>query len=296
MKHQTPPLIYHWILVFVICLYLVACPLVFTAWAVPQRIISAMPAITEMLYALDLGNKIVGVTTYCNYPAAAKKKPKVGDYFLNLEKVVSLRPDVILLDKDAQDKEIKKFRHHKLNVYALRTRTVKDVLENIKKLGEMMGRRDRSELVVRRMEKRIGDVNKRVKNFRPKLTEVLKMWNAGVEKRKAMVIVGFDPLVVVGGGNFIDDVLKYAGVENVADRTHSAYPQYSFEKLVSENPQYLIVPSNVATRRQIEANKRWRSLEAVRTGRILFIDADVLSRPGPRVVDAIEIIANFIYN
>lgn len=262
----------------------------------PHRIISGMPAITETLYVLDLGPSIVGVTTNCNYPLAAQKKTKIGGFFLNFERVISLKPDLIIMDKDAQDKDIKKLKHHKLNVYAVRTRTVKEVMDNIINLGERMGKKERSELVVRRMEKRIEEVNRRVKNFRPNITDVLKLWNPGVEKRKALVIVGFDPLVVVGGGNFIDDVLKYAGVENVAARTRSAYPQYSFEKLVSENPQYLIVPSNVATKRQIDSDKRWQSLEAVRTGRILFINADILSRPGPRVVDAVEQIADFIYH
>ena len=255
-----------------------------------------MPAITEMLYALDLHDRIVGVTTNCNYPPAALRKPKVGGFFLNLEKVISLKPDLVIMDKEAQDKEIKKFKHYKLNVYVVNPRSVKSVMETILELGKKTGKKDRAELVVRRMEKRIEKVQARVKNFRPNLMEVLTLWNPGVAKRKALVIVGMDPLVVAGGSNFINDILSYAGVENVAGRAWTAYPQYSFEKLVSENPQYIIIPSNLISRAKIENDQRWQSLEAVRTGRMLFINVDILSRPGPRVVDAIEQIADFIYN
>jgi len=262
----------------------------------PQRIISGMPAITEILYVINAQDRIVGVTTNCNYPPEAKLKPKVGGFFLNLEKVISLKPDLIILDKEAQDKEIKKFKHYKLKIYSINPRSVRGVMDTILELGKVVGKRERAERAVEKMEQRINIVQEKVKNFRPKLMEVLTLWNPGVSKRKALVIVGMDPLVVAGGGNFINDILKYAGVENVAKKAWTAYPQYSFEKLVSENPQYIIIPSNLATKQQIIADKRWQSLEAVRTGRVLFINVDILSRPGPRVVDAIEQIAGFIYN
>ncbi|MDI6731895.1 MAG: ABC transporter substrate-binding protein [Candidatus Margulisbacteria bacterium] len=263
---------------------------------VPHRLISGTPAITEMLFALDLNEQIAGVTTNCNYPPAALRKPKVGGFFLNLEKVISLKPDLVIMDKDAQDKDIKKFRHYKLNVYVVNPKTIKGVMKTILELGKATGKEESSKIIVGSMEKRIEKVQERVKNFRPNLMQVLTLWNPGVVKRKALVIVGMDPLVVAGGGNFINDILNYAGVENVAGQAWTAYPQYSFEKLVSENPQYIIIPSNLISRRQIESDKRWQSLEAVRTGRILFINADILSRPGPRVVGAIEQIADFIYH
>jgi iron complex transport system substrate-binding protein len=108
--------------------------------------------------------------------------------------------------------------------------------------------------------------------------------------------VGFNPLIVAGGGTFIDDILKHAGVENVAERSKAAYPQYSFEKLVEENPPYIIIAKGLVTKGQIEREKRWRGLDAVKEHRILFIDQDIISRPGPRVIYAIEKIADFVYD
>jgi len=286
----------HWILRFGICLCLVSWLLVISAWAVPQRIVSGMPSITETLYALGLEDQIVGVTSNCNYPKAAQKKPKVGGFFLNLEKIVSLKPDVVIMQKDAQKKDIKRFTKYGLNVYVVDPKSVNGVMDSIQEIGKLCGASKKANQIATKMKQRLKKVEKQTKTYRPQLSDVLQLWNPESKQRKALVIVGFNPLVVCGGGSFIDDILKHAGVSNVAAKTKSAYPQYSFERLVRDNPQYIIIPSDIVTKQEIQKNKRWQSLEAVRSGRILFVDPDILSRPGPRVVDTIEKIAVFVYN
>ncbi len=261
----------------------------------PQRIVSGMPAITEILYAIGAEDQVVGITTNCNFPPAAKKKERVGGFFINLEKVVSLNPDLVILQEDAQQKDIKKFKRFGLPVYTISVDSVEDVLKNITKLGQVTGRTLEAERLVSLMQIRISKVDKKIKNHRTVIGEVLELWGKGVKKRKALVIVGFQPLVVAGDGTFIDDILEKAGVENVAADAKGAYPQYSFEKLVDENPQFIIIPQGLITKKQIQRDKRWKSLEAVRKNRILFINEDVMSRPGPRVVAAVEQIAEFIY-
>jgi iron complex transport system substrate-binding protein len=130
------------------------------------------------------------------------------------------------------------------------------------------------------MKKRILSVEKKI---------------GGLPQKKVLVIVGYKPLIVVGGGNFIDDVLRYAGAENIAADTQAAYPHYNFEKLLKENPEYIIIPEGLVEKKEIEEDRRWQSLDAVKEDRILFINADILSRPGPRVVEAVEEIAGFIH-
>jgi len=261
----------------------------------PQRIVSGMPAITEILYAIGAEDQVVGVTTNCNFPPEVKKKEKIGGFFLNLEKVVSLNSDLIILQENAQNTEIVKFKRFGLPVYTIRVDSVDDVLKNITKLGQITGRTLEAERLVSLMQIRISKVDKKIKNHRTVIGEVLELWSKGVKKRKALVIVGFQPLVVAGDGTFIDDILEKAGVENVAADAKGAYPQYSFETLVDKNPQFIIIPENLITKKQIQQDKRWKSLEAVRNNRILFVNKDIVSRPGPRVVAAVEQIAEFIY-
>jgi iron complex transport system substrate-binding protein len=115
------------------------------------------------------------------------------------------------------------------------------------------------------------------------------------KRPKVLAIVGYNPLIVVGGGTFIDDIMKQAGAENIAGRSRAAYPQYSLETLINERPEYIITTTEIMNVRGITADPRWRQLNAVRDGKVLVMDADVLSRPGPRVIDSVEQIARFIY-
>lgn len=246
----------------------------------PQRIISGMPSITEMLFALELDNRVVGVSTNCNYPPQALKKEKIGGFFLNLEKIVSLKPDLIVMLEDAQKRDIKKFKDFGLPVYTIDPQTVIEVMGTLVELGELTGTEEKAQEIVKGMKKIILLVEAEVGELPPK---------------KVLVIVGYRPLIVVGGENFIDDVLRYAGAENIAAQAKAAYPQYSFEKLLDQNPDYIIIPEGVVESWEIEEDSRWQSLDAVKNSRILLIDADILSRPGPRVVEAIEEIAEFIH-
>lgn len=247
----------------------------------PQRIVSGIPSATEMLYALGLGERIVGVTTNCNFPPAVKKKEKVGGFFLNLEKVVSLKPDMVVMLGSAQAREIERFKTQPLPVYVINPNTVEEVMLTLMELGEKTGTAARARTLVREMKKKIELVQ----------AQVLKQ-----NKPKVLVVVGFKPLIVAGGKNFINDLIKYAGGENIAGGSKAAYPQYSFEEIIRANPNYIIIPEGTVKREEIINENPWRSLSAVREGKMLFIDPDILSRPGPRLVEAIGKIAEFIHD
>ena len=247
---------------------------------VPRRIISGMPSITEMLFALGIEDQVVGVTTNCDHPSEALAKEKIGGFFLNLEKVVSLDPDLIIMVESAQETDIKKFKNHGLPVHAVDPNSVIEIMETMVELGELTGAKERAEEFVAGMNQRIRSLEERIGEF---------------PSPKTVVIVGYKPLIVAGSGNYIDDVLRYAGAENPASDAGAAYPQYSFEKLLEDDPDYIIIPRGLVKKKEIESDARWQILKAVKNDRILFIDADILSRPGPRVMDAIEEIAGFIH-
>ncbi len=247
------------------------------ALAVPQRIVSGIPSVTEMLFALDLQDRVVGVTTGCNYPPEAAKKEKVGGFFLNLEKVVSLKPDLVVMLEDAQKRDIEKFKAYGLKVYTINPRTVEGVMDSLLELGKVTGKEEKAREVAAQMRERIGKVRDKHRF----------LWFV-LRRPKVMVVVGNNPLVVVGGKTFIGDIIKYAGAENVTEKVRGAYPHYSFERLLKDNPEYIIIPRGVVKEAEIRADRRWRNL------RVVFIDPDIISRPGPRVVEAIEEIDRLI--
>jgi iron complex transport system substrate-binding protein len=268
-----------------------------------------MPSITEMLFALGLNDKIVGVTTNCNYPPAAKSKEKIGGFFLNLEKVVSLAPDLVIMDEDAQKRDIKKFEAYGLPVHTVNPHSVEQVKQTLLKLGDLTGTREKAEEVVAGMDKKLDFVEYNITLAGPKdefieakeemngeeMVEIVEYHLLNIKQPQVLVVIGLNPMVVVGGETLIDDMLDHAGVQNIAYQTKAAYPQYSFENLLKEDPDYIIFPEGLIRREEIKKDSRWKSLAAVRRDRILFLNADVLSRPGPRVVEAIEQIADFVY-
>ena len=251
----------------------------------PRRIVSGMPSVTEMLFALNLGDRVVGVTTNCNYPPAAKKKEKIGGFFLNLEKVVSLKPDLVIMDEGAQKRDLERFRSYGLPVYTINPHSVSDVMETLVKLGKLTGKERTAADLVAGMKRRLAAAQPTGLN----LELILK------KRPKVLAIVGYNPLIVVGGGTFIDDIMKLAGAENIAGRSRQAYPQYSLETLINERPEYIITTKEIMKANGITRDPRWRQLGAVKDGKVLVMDADVLSRPGPRVIDSVAEIAHFIY-
>ncbi|MCX5750083.1 MAG: helical backbone metal receptor [Candidatus Saganbacteria bacterium] len=250
----------------------------------PKRIVSCMPSITEMLFALELDDEIVGVTTNCNYPQQALAKLKVGREIVNIEKVISLSPDLVLMLEDAQKTDIRRLREFSLPVFTINPHNISDVEENMLLLGKITGKNKEAREVVGQMRERLEKIQKQVKAR----TAALPV---------AMVVISLKPLILAGPHTFIADVLNKAGVENLANNAAAPYPLYSFEELVKKQPELIIIPTKlVKTPKDIYKDQKLGQLEAVKEKRVLFIEADIISRPGPRVVEAVEKISNFVYN
>lgn len=248
----------------------------------PQRIISCMPSITEMLFALNLDDEVAGVTTNCNYPKAAEGKEKVGREVMNVEKIMALKPDLVVMLGSAQKNDIGILKKRKLPVYVIDPHSVNGIMVSLQKLGVANNRQNSAYKTIQWMKRKLEWVNAEIHKSKRKAPS-------------AAVIVGYNPLVVAGPNSFIGDVLKKAGCRNIV-YSSVAYPPYSFEELIRRKPDVLVIPKGVVKgEKAIYNDSRWNKLSAVKNYRVLFIDADIISRPGPRVVTAIEKIANFAY-
>jgi len=248
-------------------------------FAKPRRIISTMPSITEILFALNLGDRVVGVTQNCNYPPEALKKEKIGRENLNLEKIVSLKPDLIIMLEDAQKREMDKLKDHGFPVLAVNPHTISEVMDSIGRIGSATGSTNEASKIISNMKQKIS---------------AIEAGSFFEKKKTAFLAVGYLPLIGAGGHTFINDVIQAAGGKNILENLSSPYPEINFEDLYHLNPSYIIFPRGVISEKEMLNDPRWSRLEAVKNGKILFIDPDILFRPGPRIVSAIEEISKFL--
>lgn len=266
-------------------LFLVAAISVACAAGPPQRIISTSPSVTETLYALGLGARVVGVTTYCHYPPDALKKPKIGAYLNpSLETIVSLRPDLVISEVTGVR------RSEGLAALKLRTIEVNDgsiagLYESIRRIGEATGAQPAASALATKIRAALDDVKRRTSRFPP---------------RRVVFVVGrapgrLDDLVVAGKNSYLDEVMAIAGGANVFRDTVAPYTRITLEELIARNPEAVVDMGEMAqTVGVTEAEKRavvalWRrfpSLAAVKQGRVFAVASDYFVVPGPRVVDA----------
>ena len=251
----------------------------------PQRIVSLAPNITEILYTLGLGDRIVGVTEFSDYPEEAKEKPKVGTYVSsNIEKIVSLRPDLII-GTFGGTREETALRLEQLGypVYVTKSKTMDEVLVMIEKIGMITGKRPEAGVLVRSLRRRILAVVDRV---------------AGAPRPLVFLQINARPLMTVGAGSFHDELISSAGGENLAGHTAARYPQYSIEDVVKRAPDFILI-STMDRHGLFEEQKaqwmRWPDIPAVRNNRILFVDSDLIDRASPRIVDGLEEMARLIH-
>lgn len=244
----------------------------------PVRIVSMAPNITEILFALGLGNRIAGVTRFCNYPAAARSKPSIGG-FVNpsIERIVSLRPDLIIATADGNRKEtISRLERLGFPVYVVKPVTVKGILDTIIHIGSITCRQDAARTLAGRLDRRIQRV--------AVLTESLK-------KPRIFVQVGMDPIVTVGNRTVIHEIVTLAGGENVAGGQNINYPRYGIEAVLAAAPDVIII-STMEWGNNIEQAqafwRRWPGIPAVRSNRIFYLQADLLHRSSPRLIDGLE--------
>ena len=247
--------------------------------AEPERIISLAPSHTETLFALGLGDRVVGVTEYCNYPPEATEKPMVGGFSnIDLEQVVGLEPDLVLATSMHVAETVPALQEHGVTVFVADPQTVLEVLETTRAIGQITGQDEAAKVLIARMQERIDAVQETIGDApRPKV-----FWELGPE------------LYTAGPGSFLNDLILVAGGENVAADADSPWPQLSIEAIVLKDPDVVVLADHNygETAEMVKERPGWKDIAAVREGRIIEItNDDIVSRPGPRIVEGLEFLA-----
>lgn len=253
----------------------------------PERIVSLAPSKTEMLFALGLGEYMVGVSEYCDYPDAALDKPKAGSFSQpNIEQIVALDPHLIVA-VPLQEEELARLMELDLPVLVLSPDTVEEIYHSLRQLGEATGVVEEAHLLVEQMQTRIGEVSDRVAEL------------SQGERKRVYYEVYADPLMSVGSTSVIHELIEQAGGDNIFADVDTAYPKISAEAVVDRDPDVIIFPNFHGTEGfladEIYSRPGWDATTAVKQERVVGIDPDIISRSGPRVVEAIEQLAVLIY-
>ena len=255
-----------------------------TVYKEPQRIISTAPSVTEILFALGLNEKIVGVTTLCNYPEEAKTKEKIGTFQSpNIEKILSLKPDIVIATGGVQRQTVEKLEQLGIPVFVSYPRTMEEVIRSIYTIGHITGAEESAKKLAFDLKLRVAKVTSKVSKARVKPKVFFELWN--------------EPLMSAGPGSFIDDIIRKAGGINIAGSSKSAYPIFSLEQLVKEDPDVIIGAESSMGANPLDVSKRpgWNTLKAVKNQKVFMINDDIVFRAGPRLVLALEIIARYLH-
>ena len=253
----------------------------------PERFISLAPSNTEILFALRLAQEVVGVTTFCNYPPEAKDKEKVGGFSdPNIEKIVSLKPDLVLAT-GMHKKVVGELANLGINVMVLDAKSVQEVMNAIQLVARIAGKTDVADEVIGEMQKKIDLVKSAVKDI-PEGKRV-----------KAFYLVWDEPIMTAGPNTLLHDLITLAGGVNIARDAGQQYPTYSLEVLVAKNPDVIMAPrvhgGGGIDPEKIRTKTGWNVISAVKNNRVYLLEDDLVSRPGPRIVDGLLEVARALY-
>ncbi|MBE0425748.1 MAG: ABC transporter substrate-binding protein [Nitrospirae bacterium] len=253
---------------------------------IPGRIISLAPNITEILFAIGLDNRIVGVTNFCDYPEEAKRKPKVGGMSTpSLEAVVSLKPCIVVMTTDGNPKEFEqRLRSLKIKTYIFRARTLTELPQGVRDMGLELGAKEKADTLARKIETAINN---------PPTPPFTKGGRGGIteasQKKRVLFIIWPEPLIVAGPGTVIDDAISILGLENAAYRSKVSYPKYSIEEIIRQSPDIIFIGKGHENIKEVSKRllKKIATVPAVKKGNVFYL-SDTLYRLGPRVINGIE--------
>lgn len=252
---------------------------------VPQRIISLAPNLTELIFELGEGKKIVGNTSFCNYPDSAKSIPNVADLLtVNLESITNLKPDLIFITAEGNSKtEYTKLIDLGFKVFVSNPRHYNGIKKTLLDMGRIFNKETESDSIVHYWDQKI---------------EKIKKMHDRVILNSAMFLISTKPIISVGKKSFIHQILTYAGLKNITADSDVSYPLFSREEVLLRNPDYfLLYETNTNDINELlEIYPEWHTLPAIVNGRVIYINADLYSRPGPRFVDAVEDLFQRIVN
>ena len=244
---------------------------------VPSRVISLAPNLTEMVFSLGIEDKLVGNTLYCLYPEAAKKKEKVGDLLtIDFEKVLSLKPDLILITVEGNTKDsYEKLKNLGLKIFVSNPRDFKGIKNTYSDLGKIFKVENKAEKTINDWNTSFDSIVKRKEQY---------------PREKAMFLVSLNPLMLAGKSTFINELMTSAGLYNIASTSPMNYPVFNREEILKYNPDYIVLENRFLNdiKNLEKAYPEWKSINAVKNGRIIFFESDLYLAPGPRFITALE--------
>ncbi|MBS0206367.1 MAG: ABC transporter substrate-binding protein [Planctomycetes bacterium] len=256
---------------------------------IPQRIVSLSPKNTEMLYAVGAGDQVVGTTTYCNYPPAAAATEKVGGFSaksLSLERIVSLKPDVVMSVGDLHVPIIQELDRLQIPVIAFSADSFEGLFADLQLLGRVTGHEAAASALVSQLIERV----ERVQQAARKIPEN--------ERVTAFYYVWGEPLSGAGPTSYFGEMIELSGAVNVVEDTSTRFPRLTMEVLLAKNPDVIISSTNhsdLISGENSESRPGWSGLKAVQSKRVHLMDGNLISRCTPRTVDALELMAHLLY-
>jgi iron complex transport system substrate-binding protein len=257
----------------------------------PQRIVSLAPSNTEILFALGLGDKVVGRTDYCDYPPEAKLIPSIGGFSTpNIEEVVAKSPDLVLAANIHEAKIVPQLEARGLTVLVLDPKNINDILTAITLVGKVTGKEKEATALTADMQKRIKVITDKTATL------------TTAQKPPTCFVVWDDPLMIAGTSTFHDELIAKAGGTNIAGALSSktGYPTVSLENFITANPGVIIAGVGMGTGGDktlqfVKTEPRLKNIDAVKNNRVYAIDQNMASHSGPRIVDALEMFAKDIH-
>jgi cobalamin transport system substrate-binding protein len=249
----------------------------------PRRIVSLAPSITETVFALGFGNRLVGVTNHCDFPAEAKRLPKIGDFMSpSLEVIAAKEPDLVIGVVGATDpSKAREIERLGMKIALVSVSSVSEILSSFKQIAALLGDPDAGARLVEKIDVQFDKVKRRV---------------APAPRRSTLLAVGLRPLVAVGGKNFLDELITVAGGENIAGNASQPWLNLPDEYVVAKAPQVIIQAGMGSdTGRPMSQWSDLKSIPAVKERRIYSYNSDKILRPGPRIGEGLEEIARLIH-
>lgn len=244
-----------------------------------ERVVSLAPNLTETIFAIGAGNKLIGVTTFCNYPEETAKINKIGDTINpNLEAIIALKPQVVFVSTASQIENFTKtLEQQNIAVFVTNPQNIDGIYQSILQIGDVVGEAEKAKILVESLRKRAADVEART---------------LSAKDVKVFVQIAKEPLFTVGKTSFMTDLVGRAGGISVTADVNEAYPKFSKETALALQPEAIILSESDDNQ---EPNDVFKNSPAVKNGKIFKIKADLLSRPGPRMFDGLEQIAKALH-
>ncbi len=250
----------------------------------PARIISLAPSITEMVFAVGAGDSLIGVTEFCDFPPEASSKQKVGYAHPSLEAMLALKPDLVLATREVLKSEaMLKLDQLKIPTFIINPTTIEDILAHVQTLGRMLDHPSEANKVTMELRNQISEIKSRAGELQPV---------------RVLYVLNSHPLITVGPGSYIDQLIGMAGGVNIGRLGASPYPHLSMEAVLQQDPEVLLFPIGVhegISEHEQQSWRQWTTMTAIKQGRMHQIPADLLNRPGPRIGAALDLLTGFLH-